>query len=202
MIKIVLYIHEFKQMFPGMDEELPWDITSAAQLIVSKRIKTLGADYNIKDNIAIHKDAVIEEHVIIKGPAIISANCFIGSHAYLRNGVFLGDKVSVGPGCEIKSSLIFSNSSLAHFNFVGDSIVGSYVNMEAGSVVANHFNERKDKVIKILSDNEIISTGIEKFGALIGDQTKIGANAVLSPGTILQPKSIVKRLELVEQVKD
>jgi UDP-N-acetylglucosamine diphosphorylase / glucose-1-phosphate thymidylyltransferase / UDP-N-acetylgalactosamine diphosphorylase / glucosamine-1-phosphate N-acetyltransferase / galactosamine-1-phosphate N-acetyltransferase len=202
MIKIISYIQEFKQMFPGMDEELPWDITSAVQLIVSKRIKTLGADYTIKENIAIHKGAVIEEHVIIKGPAIISANCFIGSHAYLRNGVFLGEKVSIGPGCEIKSSLIFSNTSLAHFNFVGDSIVGSYVNMEAGSVIANHYNERKDKLIKVLSDDEILPTGIEKFGALVGDQTKIGANAVLSPGTILQPKSIVKRLELVEQVKD
>jgi NDP-sugar pyrophosphorylase family protein len=202
MIKIALYIQEFKQMFPGMEEELPWDITSAAQLIVSKRIKTLGSDYDIKDNVAIHKNAVIEEHVTIKGPAIISANCFIGSHAYLRNGVFLGDKVSIGPGSEIKSSLIFSNTSLAHFNFVGDSIVGSYVNMEAGSVIANHFNERKVKVIKIITDSEIISTGIEKFGALVGDQTKIGANAVLSPGTFLQPKSIVKRLELVEQVKD
>ena len=38
-----------------------------------------------------------------------------------------------------------------------------------------------------------------KFGALIGDGTRIGANAVLSPGTILAPNSIVKRLELVEQ---
>jgi bifunctional N-acetylglucosamine-1-phosphate-uridyltransferase/glucosamine-1-phosphate-acetyltransferase GlmU-like protein len=202
MIQITSYIQEFKQVFPGLEEELPWDITSAAQLIVAKQIKTLGADYTIKENIAIHKDAHIEEHVIIKGPVIISANCFVGSHAYLRNGVFLSNQVSIGPGCEIKSSLVFSNSVLAHFNFIGDCIVGTHVNMEAGSVVANYFNERKDKTIKILSDGEILSTGIDKFGALIGDHTKIGSNAVLSPGTVLSQKSIVKRLELVEQIRD
>ena len=199
MINLSLYIQQFSQIFPELQEESPWDITGAAQLIVSKKIKTLGSDYTIRENIAIHKDAKIEEHVIIKGPAIISAGCFIGSHAYLRNGVFLSNHVSVGPGCEIKSSLLFSNASLAHFNFVGDSLIGSHVNLEAGAIIANHYNERKDKIIHVLVDGEAISTEIEKFGALVGDQTKIGANAVLSPGTVLQVKSIIKRLELVEQ---
>jgi UDP-N-acetylglucosamine diphosphorylase / glucose-1-phosphate thymidylyltransferase / UDP-N-acetylgalactosamine diphosphorylase / glucosamine-1-phosphate N-acetyltransferase / galactosamine-1-phosphate N-acetyltransferase len=202
MIKVAYYIEEFNNTFADLEEELPWDITSAIQLIVSKRIKTLGSDYNIRENVAIHRDAIVEEHVILKGPAIISANCFIGAHAYLRNGAYLGNHVSIGPGCEIKSSAIFSNTALAHFNFIGDSIIGSSVNMEAGAVIANHYNERKDKTIKIFMNNEIISSGAQKFGAVVGDQTKIGANAVLSPGTILQPKSIVKRLELIEQVKD
>jgi hypothetical protein len=40
---------------------------------------------------------------------------------------------------------------------------------------------------------------VTKFGALVGDHSKIGANAVLSPGTILLPESVVRRLELVEQ---
>ncbi len=44
-----------------------------------------------------------------------------------------------------------------------------------------------------------VSTGMEKFGALVGDYCKIGANAVLSPGTLLERKSIVGRLVLVEQ---
>jgi hypothetical protein len=40
---------------------------------------------------------------------------------------------------------------------------------------------------------------VTKFGALVGDHSKIGANAVLSPGSILKPESVVKRLELIEQ---
>jgi acetyltransferase-like isoleucine patch superfamily enzyme len=73
------------------------------------------------------------------------------------------------------------------------------VNMEAGSIIANHYNERIDKSIYVRIKNERVLTGVTKFGALVGDQTKIGANAVLSPGTILESKSVVKRLELIDQ---
>jgi NDP-sugar pyrophosphorylase family protein len=202
MINLSNYITELKSTFPQLAEELPWDITGAAPLIVTKQIKALGSDYNIRENIAIHKDAVVEEHVVLKGPIIIGPNCFVGAHAYLRGGVFIGEKVSIGPGCEVKSSFIFSRSALAHFNFVGDSIIGSQVNMEAGAIIANHYNERKDKVIQIVIDNIVTSTDIEKFGAVVGDQCKIGANAVLSPGTMLPSRTIVKRLELIEQIKN
>ena len=51
----------------------------------------------------------------------------------------------MGAHCEIKSCFMFNNSANAHFNFVGDSIIGSYVNIEAGAVFANHYNERKNK---------------------------------------------------------
>ena len=104
-------------------------------------------------------------------------------------------------GVEVKSSIIFDNSSVAHFNFIGDSIIGSNVNFEAGSITANHFNERKDKEIFVKINEEIINTKIEKFGALVGDFSKIGANAVLTPGTILMKNTVVKRLELIEQIK-
>jgi UDP-N-acetylglucosamine diphosphorylase / glucose-1-phosphate thymidylyltransferase / UDP-N-acetylgalactosamine diphosphorylase / glucosamine-1-phosphate N-acetyltransferase / galactosamine-1-phosphate N-acetyltransferase len=198
MINYADYIRSFTTLFPDLSNELPWNITAAIQSILAKQIKTLGKEFDIKNDVAIHKEAKVEEHVILKGPIIIHSNCFVGSHAYLRGGVFLALKSSVGPGCEIKSSFILG-SSLAHFNFVGDSILGSGVNMEAGSVIANHYNERPDKKISVLIKNKLTETGIEKFGALVGDDTKIGANAVLSPGTILRPESIVKRLELVDQ---
>ncbi|MBA4055555.1 MAG: LpxA family transferase, partial [Marivirga sp.] len=134
-----------------------------------------------------------------KGTIIISEGCFIGAHAYIRGGVFLGNQSVIGPGCEVKSSLILRNSALAHFNFVGDSLVGSMVNMEAGSVIANHYNERKDKTITVLIKGKKIAINVTKFGALVGDHTRIGANAVLSPGTILESNSVVKRLALIEQ---
>jgi bifunctional N-acetylglucosamine-1-phosphate-uridyltransferase/glucosamine-1-phosphate-acetyltransferase GlmU-like protein len=61
--------------------------------------------------------------------------------AYLRAGVWLGEGCVVGPGAELTSSFLFAGSKLAHFNFVGDSILGNDVNLEAGSIVANHRNE-------------------------------------------------------------
>jgi UDP-N-acetylglucosamine diphosphorylase / glucose-1-phosphate thymidylyltransferase / UDP-N-acetylgalactosamine diphosphorylase / glucosamine-1-phosphate N-acetyltransferase / galactosamine-1-phosphate N-acetyltransferase len=194
------YVPGFDVAFPELFNTLPWTIVAEIPGLIQQKLGRLNDAYTIKDNIAIHHTAQIEEHVILKGPAIIGEHCFIGAHAYLRGGVFLATGTKVGPGCEIKSSIILQQAALAHFNFVGDSIIGARVNMEAGSVIANHYNERDDKHISILYEDKVHATNVTKFGALVGDDCRIGANAVLSPGTILAPKSIVKRLQLVEQV--
>jgi UDP-N-acetylglucosamine diphosphorylase / glucose-1-phosphate thymidylyltransferase / UDP-N-acetylgalactosamine diphosphorylase / glucosamine-1-phosphate N-acetyltransferase / galactosamine-1-phosphate N-acetyltransferase len=74
------------------------------------------------------------------------------------------------------------------------------VNLEAGAVLANHLNERADRQISVSYDGNVIPTGLVKFGALVGDGCKIGANAVTSPGTLLPPGTIVPRLVLVDQL--
>jgi NDP-sugar pyrophosphorylase family protein len=200
-VDILGFTKKLSEIFPALKDATPWKITEKIQQLVKEKMEELSDDYTIQDDIAIHRTATIENHVIIKGPAIVSAGCFIGAHAYLRGGVFLDNQVSIGPGCEIKSCVILERSTLAHFNFAGDSIIGSRVNMEAGSIIANHYNERDHKIISVLIGDTCAPIGIVKFGALVGDDCKIGANAVLSPGTILAPRSIVKRLELVEQCK-
>ena len=200
MIAIDTYIDGFSTKII-QDQKEPWELVQNLESIIKRMIAELDDDFIIDNSIAIHKTAKIESNVILKGPMIIGKHCFIGANSYLRNGVILGEAASVGTSCEIKSSIIFDHSAVAHFNFIGDSIIGSHVNFEAGSITANHFNEREIKTIFVLHDTELINTGADKFGALVGDDSKIGANAVLSPGTLLPKKSIVKRLELVEQVR-
>ena len=195
------FIKHFSLVFTDFGNLQPWEITKNLSEIIRKQIEKLDNDFVVTEGIAIHKTAVIEQNVILKAPVIVSENCFIGANAYLRNGVYLVKTVSVGPGCEVKTSIIFNETKIAHFNFIGDSIVGSNCNFEAGSIAANYFNERTNKTISQLIDSEVIKINTEKFGSLIGDNCKIGANAVLSPGTILLPGTVVKRLELIEQVK-
>ena len=84
-----------------------------------------------------------------------------------------------------------------HLNYIGNSIIGSNVNFEADSVAAKHYNERDNKKIRIKYNNTILDTAVEKFGALVGDNSRIGVNGVLSPVTILKKNSVVKRLELI-----
>jgi NDP-sugar pyrophosphorylase family protein len=200
LIDLRKYLGKWTDLFPSLTTQEPWIIPQLLTEILKSRIGLLNRDeYILRGTVAIHTAAHVEENVIIKGPAIISARCFIAAHAYLRGGVFLGEHVTIGPGCEVKSSVIMPNSALAHFNFVGDSLLGTSVNMEAGAVIANHYNERKEKTIAVRIDGKCFAIEALKFGALVGDFTKIGANAVLSPGTMLQPSSIVKRLALVEQ---
>ena len=200
-MKLLDYVSDLQQYVPSTNDYMPWHIVKDLQRILSQIIPTLGKDFIIKDDVAVHKSANVESHVILKGPIVIYEDCFVGAHAYLRGGVLLAQGASIGPGCEVKTSIILKKTTLAHFNFVGDSLLGSNVNMEAGSVIANHHNDRDDKTIYVRVGSEIIKTDVVKFGALIGDDCKIGANSVCNPGTILSPKSVVKRLELVDQIE-
>ena len=193
------YIEGFFSVFTTQRDSLPWLIPLSLSAILEEMIIKLDNSYTVKDGIAVHHTATVEIGVVLKAPVIVSEGCFIGANAYLRGGVYLGNGSTVGTSCEVKASIIMQNSSVAHFNFIGDSIIGSNVNLEAGSIVANHFNERSDKQIRVMLNGKAIDTGVKKFGALVDDNFKIGANAVLSPGTILAKNTVVKHMELVEQ---
>lgn len=201
MIVIENYIENIKDKFPQIKDLQPWEIIDNLEEILLQTIKGLDSNYKIESNIAIHNSATIEQGVILKGTIVIAENCFVGANAYLRGPIYLGCAVKVGPSSEIKQSILLDDTAIAHFNYIGNSIIGKNINFEAGSICANHLNERPDKTIFITLNNLMIDTKVKKFGALVGDNSKIGANAVLSPGTILQKESIVKRLELIEQTK-
>jgi bifunctional N-acetylglucosamine-1-phosphate-uridyltransferase/glucosamine-1-phosphate-acetyltransferase GlmU-like protein len=177
----------------------PWRLISAIEPLIVSRLSRLGGDYRIAGDIGVHQTARTEEGAIVKGPAIIGPFCFIAATAYLRGGVFLDESCIIGPAAELKSSLLFKGSKLAHLNFVGDSILGEGTNCEAGSIVANYRNELANKRIHIAFEGEIIDTGVEKFGALIGDGARLGANAVVAPGALIAPGTVVPRLGLVDQ---
>ncbi len=199
MIPIDAFISRFSSLILQKDKQ-PWQIIRDLPAAINSLLEKCGNEYSVTNGIAIHTTAIVEEGAVLKAPLIIGKNSFVAAHAYIRGGVLIDENVTIGTGCEIKSSIICNNSSIAHFNFIGDSIIGSFVNVEAGAITANHFNERENKEIQVIFKGELINTRIEKFGSLIGDHSKIGANAVLSPGTLLPQNAVVKRLELIEQV--
>jgi bifunctional N-acetylglucosamine-1-phosphate-uridyltransferase/glucosamine-1-phosphate-acetyltransferase GlmU-like protein len=199
MLRIEDYAAGLFAEFPFVPRGLaPWEI-------VARLAELLGAlgdvpgFRQVERGLYVHSGAAIETGSVVKPPAFIGDGCFVAAHAYLRGGVALGRGVSIGPGCEVKASLVSSHSALAHLNFVGDSIIGVQVNIEAGAVIANHWNERDDEPITVVHEDRRIATGAVKFGALVGDFCRIGANAVLSPGTLLRQRTIVARLQLIDQ---
>lgn len=198
-IRVSDYIQAWEGSPFTLTDDLPWYVTHNAEYLVREAMAGLSSDYCIDDGVAVHRLAIIETGAVLKGPAIIGPKCFIASGAYLRGGVYLAEGCTLGPGSEIKSSFVFAGSAIAHFNFVGDSLVGAGVNVEAGAIIANYRNELADKSIRILADGYLIETGVDKFGALIGDGCRIGANAVVAPGALLLPESRVGRLQLIDQ---
>jgi bifunctional N-acetylglucosamine-1-phosphate-uridyltransferase/glucosamine-1-phosphate-acetyltransferase GlmU-like protein len=197
-------ISDYVSLDAGFQLSLPpWEACSKAAEIIERRLADLPKAYRMIDRrIAVHDTAVIEQGAILKAPCVIGESCFVGAFAYLRGGVWLDTHVTVGPSVEVKSSFVFGGSSLAHLNFVGNSVIGRNVNIEAGAVLANYRNERDDKEIVCFDGRQTIRTGHDKFGSLIGDGCRIGANAVLAPGTILARGAVVERLALVDYLAE
>ncbi len=141
-------------------------------------------------HVQIGEGTVIEEGAMILGPAIIGRNCQIRHGAYIRENVILGDGCTVGNSCEVKNSLLFNGAQVPHFNYVGDCILGHKAHLGAGAALSN---------LKLDSSNVWvegeagvpIDTGLRKFGAILGDHTDIGCNAVLNPGSVIGRNSVV-----------
>lgn len=174
----------------------PWQLTRESAERVRVLLTRLEPGYHIKGDIAVHHTAHVEPGAVLKGPLIIGPHCFIAAGAYLRDGNWLGRHCIIGPSAELKSSFMFDGSKLAHFNFVGDSVLGQDVNLEAGSIVCNYRNERADKTVYVRVGGQLHSTAGEKFGGLLGDHSRIGANAVIAPGSVLMAHTVIPRLSL------
>jgi NDP-sugar pyrophosphorylase family protein len=136
-----------------------------------------------KEFISIGKNTTIEDNVYIKGPCIIGDNCTIRYGAYIRGNVVIGSNSLIGHSTEIKNSIILNNINAAHFAYIGDSLIGNNVNLGAGVKCAN-FRLDKEKIFICIEDKKI-PTNLKKFGAIISDNSQIGCNSILNPGTII-----------------
>ena len=144
---------------------------------------TVGAD------VFIGEGTVVEPGAVIKGPAWIGSHCVIRSGAYIRENVITGDHCTLGNSCEFKNCLLFDGCEVPHFNYVGDSILGYKAHLGAGVILSNVRLDRREVVIT--AEGKRITTGMKKFSAVIGDLAEVGCNSVISPGTLIGPRSIV-----------
>jgi UDP-N-acetylglucosamine diphosphorylase / glucose-1-phosphate thymidylyltransferase / UDP-N-acetylgalactosamine diphosphorylase / glucosamine-1-phosphate N-acetyltransferase / galactosamine-1-phosphate N-acetyltransferase len=133
--------------------------------------------------ISIGEGTIVEPGAYIKGPCIIGKGCHIRHGAYIRGDVIIGDRSVVGHTTELKHSILLNDAHAAHFAYIGDSIIGNHVNLGAGTKCANLRLDGGKVMVHI--GHETLSTGLRKFGAIIGDSCQVGCNVVLNPGTIL-----------------
>jgi UDP-N-acetylglucosamine diphosphorylase / glucose-1-phosphate thymidylyltransferase / UDP-N-acetylgalactosamine diphosphorylase / glucosamine-1-phosphate N-acetyltransferase / galactosamine-1-phosphate N-acetyltransferase len=142
-----------------------------------------------KEKISIGKNTIVEPGAYIKGPCIIGQNCQIRHGAYIRGYVKIDDHCIIGHGTEVKNSFFFSKAKACHFCYVGNSILGKNVNLGASVVLANLRLDHKD--VMYINKGKKIKTGLQKMGAIIGDNVQIGCNTVLSPGTLIAKDCVV-----------
>ena len=171
--------------------EYPWEVIPEIKNIILEIVKNLDKEeYKvIKENVWLHKQATVDDNVVIIGPAIVGKNSQIKHCAYIRENVIIGENCTIGNSCEIKNSIIFDDSQVPHFNYVGDSIMGHKSHMGAGAIVSNLKSDKSN--ITVRNENESIETNLRKFGAIIGDYVEVGCNSVLNPGTVVGRNSNV-----------
>lgn len=153
----------------------------------------------IAPDVWVGRGTEIDDTVKIKGPAIIGYDCAIRHAAFIRENVIIGNEVTVGNSTELKNVLLFDKVEVPHYNYVGDSILGYKAHLGAGVILSN-LKSAKDNVKITVGPEKRLDTGLRKFGALIGDFTEVGCNAVLNPGTIVGKESIIYPLTLVRGI--
>ncbi len=143
----------------------------------------------ISRNVFIGAGTIIEQGAFLKGPAWIGENCHIRSGCYIRENVIVGDGAVLGNSCEFKNCILFDEAQVPHFNYVGDSILGYKAHLGAGVILSNVKLDHRE--IAVAAEEGDIATGLTKFGAIIGDRTEVGCNAVINPGSVLGRDCIV-----------
>ena len=142
-----------------------------------------------KGPVHVQEGASIEPHVHLIGPCLIETNTTIRSHAYVREYTWMMSGSLLGHASESKHSLFLPGAKAPHFNYVGDSVLGSNANLGAGVKLSNLRND--GKYIGIWLNDVRRETGLRKLGAILGDDAQLGCNAVTNPGTVLGKSSMV-----------
>ncbi|MBD3284888.1 hypothetical protein GF359_00830 [candidate division WOR-3 bacterium] len=128
----------------------------------------------------------IAEGAFTKGPNLIEGPCYIGpgtivDSARIRAGTVLGPVCRVGG--EVEASIFHGYVNKHHEGFMGHAYLGEWVNLGAMTTNSDLKNNYSD--VKVLFNGESLSTGLMKFGCIIGDHTKTAIGTLIPTGTMI-----------------
>ena len=149
-------------------------------------------EVTLGDNVRVGAYSIIRNATIASGTDVapyshidsseVGANCHIGPYARLRPGTRLHDGVHIGNFVEIKNSEIAAHSKANHLSYIGDSTVGSRVNIGAGTITCNYDGANKYRTVIeddvfIGSDTQLVAPVRVCKGATIGAGSTITKDA-------------------------
>ena len=135
----------------------------------------------ISEDTEIGQDTIIYPFTYIEGKNTIGKSCKIGPCAHFRGNVEVCDNVKVGNFVEVKKAKISSNTNVGHLSYIGDSELGEYVNIGAGTITANYNPLTKEKTKTILKDNVKIGSNTVLVAPItVEEGANIGAGTVVT----------------------
>ena len=145
---------------------------------------------HLEGNVYIHPSVKLPAFGSITGPAYIGQDCELRPGVYIRGNVIAGASCVLGNSCEFKNCLLLEQVQVPHFSYVGDSIIGNGAHLGAG-VICSNLRLDQCEVQVHLPNGSRRGTGLRKLGAILGDFSEVGCNAVLNPGAILGRRALV-----------
>ena len=127
----------------------------------------------------IDRDVVIQPHVYIQGPVYIGPSVLIKAGTQIYSGSSIAEGCKIGG--EVNNSIILPWSNKAHDGYIGSSYVGSWVNIGAGTNNSNLKNNYG--AVKVTINGDVIDTGLQFMGLIMGDHSKCGINTTFNTGT-------------------
>ena len=161
----------------------PWEALKGIHDLILELGPTLKDYKEIQPQVWVHPEAVVAPTAYLGAPCIIGPRTEVRHGAFIRGNALVGADCVVGNSVELKNVILFDHVQTPHYNYVGDSILGYYSHMGAGSITSN---VKSDKTLVVVKDKEkAIETGLKKMGAMLGDHVEVGCNSVLNPGTVI-----------------
>ncbi|MEO7983638.1 MAG: putative sugar nucleotidyl transferase [Bacteroidota bacterium] len=155
-------------------------VTKASQVFIEKGAKLEHCIINAGTGpVYIGKNAEMMEGCIVRGPFAM------GEGACLKLGTKVYGATTLGPRCivggEIKNSVLFGYSNKAHDGYLGDSVVGEWCNLGAGTTNSNLKNNASN--VKIWTPKGEMNAGM-KCGVMLGDYSRTAVNTAINTGTV------------------
>jgi UDP-N-acetylglucosamine diphosphorylase / glucose-1-phosphate thymidylyltransferase / UDP-N-acetylgalactosamine diphosphorylase / glucosamine-1-phosphate N-acetyltransferase / galactosamine-1-phosphate N-acetyltransferase len=176
----------------------PWDFHYVVQKILQDELTQASISPNasiskstiIDGTCIIEDDVTIDDFCKIKGPTYISKGSFIGMSSLIRN-CMMGNETRIGFNCEIARSYFLGRDKISHQNVILDSIIGENVWFGAYSGIDNVLPP-KQRVMYEIEKGKSIDTGLDHFGAVIGNNCTISTSVIIMPGRHIQADTRIK----------
>ena len=177
--------------------EYPWEALAKIHDFIKETGATLSAEEydSPRPFVWVHKTATVAPTAYLGDWVIIGADAEIRHCAFIRGSAIVGAGAVVGNSTELKNVILFDKVQVPHYNYVGDSILGYFSHMGAGSITSNVKSDKSHTTVNI--DGEKVETGLKKFGAMLGDHVEVGCGSVLNPGTVIGKNCNVYPLSMV-----
>lgn len=166
-------------------EKIPEYVTviSAENIFIEPNAKVAPCIINaMEGSVYIGKDAEIMEGALVRGPFSLGARACLKMGAKVYGGTTIGNGCKVGG--EVNNVVFFNHSNKGHDGFIGNAVIGDWCNLGADTNCSNLKNNYDE--VKIWSEQagEMVPTGLQFCGLLMGDHSKCGINTMFNTGTV------------------